>query len=405
MFNDAIINEIISAWVDDQNHPHRDRKKREIPTFEDIKKLIEEAFWASIKREEEQALTFSIVLLSNINYKDELSLSGITPLVFEFAESVEFSSRSIAKMAFSFDKCNSALAVYKTNDNTYKIWGSVYYNSSESYLSEISIGVSNNNYFRPDVLSIIATSPGSLIISRANSVIGRIESGCFNRSTPTPFNSRSLLKYISEIAPYINTDTSFQVHKSLPIVIQEILSYLEENSHGASLVIVPEGTLNISKQNFKTKYEINGDYQLELLFRELDSYSNLSPEPMEIFPVKIGYKKAIFNRIRAIARLACIDGALIITTSLKVVGFGATLKAKQDWKGNVLIGHNGFFEPKVDFPRTNHGTRHNSMIDFIGECEDSIGFVISQDGPIRAFAKHDNETIYCWPDCRVSMFI
>jgi hypothetical protein len=110
------------------------------------------------------------------------------------------------------------------------------------------------------------------------------------------------------------------------------------------------------------------------------------------------------ERIQLIAQYASIDGALILCDLLDMVSFGTKLSA-DTWSGAVLVGPDGFNRGGGHFRYDQLGTRHKSAIDFVGENENVIAFVISQDGPIRGFAKRDHETILCWPDCTVSMFI
>jgi len=403
MFNESIIKNIVDAWQEDQNHPNRDRRKRTVPSYDDIKSLIEASFWASIKTEEGQTVKFSITYLSKEHYKKEKELSGKEPLTIEFSEEIDLSPHALTKIANSFDKKNSSLAVGKNTEGQYKIWGTIFFNCLDNYFVEIPVIIPKNIYFRPDVLSVTVTNPGSLLISRGDSVIGRYENGVFLRSIPTPFNSRSLGKYFLEMFKHNSSDESVVVQTFSLIYhsINTILSYLEEHSHGASIIIIPEREISLYREHYKAKYEIVGDYQLGDLLADL---LNLPSNP-ETSLINIGYKNAVFNRLLAIARLACTDGALILTSNLKVPSFGATLSAEKKWSGKVIVGPDGFNECGENFPYKTLGTRHNSMIDFIGECEGAIGFVISQDGPNRAFVKKNENTVLCWPDCRVSMFI
>jgi hypothetical protein len=71
----------------------------------------------------------------------------------------------------------------------------------------------------------------------------------------------------------------------------------------------------------------------------------------------------------------------------------------------LITGPDGFGGGGEPFDLSKHGTRHNSAVDFVAAFPGSVVFVISQDGPIRAFAVKDATTILCWPDCRASMFI
>lgn len=49
MFEQKIIDQIIQAWTLDQEHPHRDRKKKPIPPQSDIKEILEQSFWLASK--------------------------------------------------------------------------------------------------------------------------------------------------------------------------------------------------------------------------------------------------------------------------------------------------------------------------------------------------------------------
>ena len=118
----------------------------------------------------------------------------------------------------------------------------------------------------------------------------------------------------------------------------------------------------------------------------------------------IKMRKILSERLQIIAQYASIDGALILSDLLDTVSFGTKLSADR-WSEEVLIGPDGFNSGGEHFKYDHLGTRHKSAIDFVGENENSIVFVISQDGPIRGLVKRDHETILCWPDCTVSMFV
>ena len=60
MFEDHIIQDIIDAWQDDQDHLERGRRQRPIPDFDSVRVLIETAFLASLKREEDRSIPFSL---------------------------------------------------------------------------------------------------------------------------------------------------------------------------------------------------------------------------------------------------------------------------------------------------------------------------------------------------------
>jgi uncharacterized protein YceK len=99
--------------------------------------------------------------------------------------------------------------------------------------------------------------------------------------------------------------------------------------------------------------------------------------------------------IRGLARLSLPDGSLLVDTYFLPFHFAAKLRAPR-WLGDVVI--RGDSDVRYgNFDRALHGMRHNSAIDFVASTPPSIAFVISSDGPVRAFTKLDDE-VAVWPD-------
>src|ERR1043166_8174023 len=109
MIEASIIKCIIDSWAADQAHPRRDRAQRPLPSFEDVREVIETTFFASLEREEDRPIRFSVVLASpselddaSHQYHRELS-RFVTPL--------PFTVDSITKLAPAFDLVLSSIAV------------------------------------------------------------------------------------------------------------------------------------------------------------------------------------------------------------------------------------------------------------------------------------------------------
>ena len=100
-----------------------------------------------------------------------------------------------------------------------------------------------------------------------------------------------------------------------------------------------------------------------------------------LFAGGITYHRLILEHLQRLAQLSTVDGALILTSALELVAFGAKLQAPT-WNGKPLLGPDGWGNASGDtFSSQRYGTRHNSAIDFAAACKGSIVFVISQDGP------------------------
>jgi hypothetical protein len=121
--------------------------------------------------------------------------------------------------------------------------------------------------------------------------------------------------------------------------------------------------------------------------------------------VRAAYRRLAYEMLQGIGQLAAVDGALVMDSGFAVLAFGTTLSAP-DTASGAVAGPDGFGRAEGgSFEIGRYGTRHSSAMHFAAAVPDSIVFVISQDGPVRAFRRRDEETVEVWPDCRTSMFI
>jgi len=402
MFEKQIIDKILNAWSRDQAHPYRDRKQKPLPDPQDVRVIIETAFLASLKREEGKPITFCITLLSKDCVMEECS-SGRKQVIMTFEQSLPFSQESITKISPAFDSTTTSLIVAPGNDRSsdYEIWGAMFYGPSLKPLEEIPVGIEGLTLFRPDVMMVTAIAPGSLLISRGSLLIGRFLYGDFVKSTPTPFYSKAMGNYTIETIKDNEGFKRFQNHywQVHTDTLNYLLSEVSVRGHGGIIVILPNSKVEEYKKLVLAKYSFEEKLNSEaLLIRVLDSSKS------EDISFIMAMNRRFSERLDLLAQLACIDGALIISSNLNLISFGSTLIARK-WDRNILIGPDGFGGGGENWDASKWGTKHNSAINFVGACPGSIAFVISQDGPVRGFVKKDEETVLCWPDCLVSMFV
>ena len=392
--------EIIRAWEADQNFPGRSRAQIPLPEVGDVRAVVETAFWASLKREEDRPITFSLVLLPR-NAPAERG-HPLPNQVLTFRRSLPLSAESVTKLAPAFNPNVSALAVAPVDGQSreYEIWGAIIYAPTSDLFTGSSLGMQGlTNLWRPDALTVTAVSASSLLVSRGEAQIGRFASGEFTRAVPTPFNSYAMGNYVGVV---ISEDKGyggdgFYLNRYFR-VLEYLLAQASARGHGGTIIISPCSKVRDHREHFAANYSFDGDLQLEYLLNEMvkteREHSAFSPM----------YKRVCREKLDILAQLSCVDGALVLSSSLEVVSFGATLKAPK-WEGDVLVGPDGFGGGGQLFDASKLGTRHNSAINFIGASPGAICFVLSQDGPVRGLAKRDAGTVLCWPDCSTSMFV
>lgn len=406
MFEDKIFEDIIKTWQQDQEHPYRDRRVKPIPVFNDVKVVVELAFSASLKNEEGKPITFSLVFLPKNRFETEQKLSGRKQMITCFDKALLFTIESIKKIALAFDPKTTAMIVGRKDNNSieYEIWGTMVFKKSYSRFEEIPAAYHDFNFFRPDAMMVTAISGGSLIISRGDSVLGHFINGEFLRATPSCFTSTAMGSYIINC---ISKNHGYIKHENLYWNIYRdsldyLISEISVRGHGGTLIILPDDLKMKYDDKINKKYLAKQDFQIEKLILKVLNLEERREKQDLLLNVLL--KRLIAERLDVVAQLACVDGALILSSCFDLISFGATLHAKK-WDGKVLIGPDGFKGIGGNFNHSILGTRHNSAIDFIGDCPKAIGFVISQDGLIRGFVKGNGNTILCWPNCRVSMFV
>jgi hypothetical protein len=393
MFEKKLIQKIIDAWNSDQNHPGRGRNINPVPELATISKLIEIAFITSLEKEEDKPITFSLSLFN----KEMLKKTGLS---MQFKNPVPLNVEALTKLSPVIDPEMSLFAISKDEmSNDLFICGVVSFSQQKNRFNKIPGQTGNNNFLRPDVFTITTIRPGSLLITRGNSQIGRFVKGDFIVATPSPFDTVAMGEYIFSS---VKQHKLYEKHGNLYWKfyldsLAFLLSEISLRSHGATVVFVNEGHLP-EENGFIHGYKFSKSIGVKGL---LSRYMNYTGKDITR---DIEMRKNISERLMLIAQYACIDGALILSDQFDMISFGTKLYTNT-WNGKVLVGPDGFSSGGAPFRYDQHGTRHKSAIDYTGSNENSVVFVISQDGPVRGFVKKDNDTILCWPDCTVSMFI
>jgi hypothetical protein len=394
MIDPTLIEELIAAWNYDQNQPMRCRVKRELYPKQVIKAFVEEAFFASLQREEERTIRFSAVLVSMDNASTGIKYNCE---IHKLAKPVPFTAPNIGKMAPATDPDLCSLGVAPDADGELVMWGIFSYEPTCHLYNEVPIVAEYSRYLRPDFLTVSTKAPGSLVFSRQNSMIGRLVNGIFVSAMPTAFSEKSLGRFL---IPLIRAP--FEWHHSRQ-AIQALLDEAARRGHGATIVFLDSASTTRASDLFVSKYVFSDD--LRLGTRVISCINAGKKESLEAIVEMVGTRKIALETLQRIAQLAVVDGALVINNAFSVLAFGATMTAPL-WEGNIVTGPDALGQGGgKTFDLTRYGTRHRSALNFAAACPGCVVFVVSQDGPIRAFAKKDETTVLCWPDCTASMFV
>ncbi len=413
MFDKTIIQQILDSWVPGQGEAPGDTccgvpeaEGRPSPfSPEDVEFLVETAFLASLKKEEDRPVTFSLVLMGKKRAARAAADPSRKQLIMTFEQGLPLTVDSLSKVAMAFDPRFTSFVVAPVDESRkrYEIWGAMFFNALPNYFEDIPEVMDGEIYRRPDVFMVTSVTPGSLIISRGDTQLGRFAAGKFIKATPSPFYSKAmgafLFNKIKRDAESMAADHAYW--KIFIHSLDYLLSEISTRTRGGSVLIIPRQKIDAYRDLFTAKYTFRESLKIhELIMESIAEAGHSGDSVMK----RMSFNRKLSERLQVLAQLAAVDGALLMSGTFRILSFGATLKAPR-WKGKVYEGPDGYNGEETIFEHRMLGTRHNSMIDFTGKCPESIGFVISQDGPIRGLVRKNMKTMYCWPDCRVSMFI
>jgi hypothetical protein len=112
--------------------------------------------------------------------------------------------------------------------------------------------------------------------------------------------------------------------------------------------------------------------------------------------------EAIADSVRFVASLSRVDGAVVLTNKLRILGFGGEITAISPSLSKIRVSQDTKATRGKLVTIETYGTRHRSAFRFCSSYEDAVAFVISQDGGIMAVARIGADLIM-WPDINLGI--
>ncbi len=98
----------------------------------------------------------------------------------------------------------------------------------------------------------------------------------------------------------------------------------------------------------------------------------------------VALERDLSDAVETIAAFSKVDGALVLTSDLRVLGFGAEIQLELASPTKVLEVIGETLSPKNvhELDSESFGMRHRSAVRFVGATPCAVGFVVSQDGTV-----------------------
>jgi hypothetical protein len=417
---------------------------RECPSETVLTRLLETLYFTSLKTDEGRPL------LCTVNYADPQALDGEPhapgkasngngldqpgppdPMsagtsadcwnYVPFDRPLPLDVRTLAKLAKAADPAYSSLAVYADRGHKLSIWGMV--DQELEYGNFLALDAAATAPQRPGLFQATITGVGNVSVYVNYSLVASLEqntlveeyhdvlwAGPVHQILHAHFQS-----FLQAEAAAAGLDTVCEEYRSLESgllvrwlnALCRVLMNIQHYRHGGGLLIVPDDLHDGLSIKYRVNYRRLPQALLGITRHELHR-SRLTSEIRarcldpardsvrcdQVFELRNArrkfdeFKSAVLGCGHFIASLSCVDGFVLLDPHLAVRGFGVEARPGHQLS-DVYVAGDCDAHPKLlrRAELSQFGTRHRAMMRYCYEHEGALGFVISQDGDIRAMTR------------------
>jgi hypothetical protein len=421
--------ELLDRWNEfHKTYGANRQRKPTFPTEEVLRKLFDVIYHVSFLTEESRKLAVRLAFLTPEDcHADILNLHN-SPMAFSSPRPC--TPPEIMRLAPALDPTQSMIAVAPSESvgltnsaHSLAIWGLLHVGEDWSRLTS---GHQTAARTPPCCLTLSSFSPGSITATSAGMILMRMRAGRLLDAPLRSFAQGHIGRFLQSGAEKLQRDTlaklnltKFSTKRDEETVPQRIFYHVFENlvrfaavhHHGASFVVVSDNdnALKRAEELITLKYRLKSSDPWPDLVNECVAYRRyfnlLFPsDGTNIFQTQTAsiedFKQLDSWRLvrenahtkvlefeEFVAGLSCVDGAVVLTTGLKVLGFGGEIVSTDSKLQTVNEAQNAEATELHAKYIDSFGTRHRSAFRLCDAFPDCVVFVVSQDGDARAVKK------------------
>lgn len=387
------------------------------PGLRRLTRLFEVVYFTSLKTEEARPLQIRLLLVDP-NNPDPGKPPRPRPhrwKISKLGARIPLTVPNLIKLSKAADPWSSSLAVYFDKGGEYFVWGLV---DQAVQFSTMVVRERESGYTPPGLFQVVATGTADLTVYRDLGFLGRLAQDTLITSQTNVFWSGPISDRLDQgIGPYLDA-VQKRLGKNNPPEADEWASDLADNwidtlcrllisiqryRHGGALLLT-SGTSDLTVK-YELRYERFPNALVNLGVEEViarragdliqDRLTGHESVSSDLYYVERfarhaaeDYKEEITGCVRFVSSLSCVDGLILATPNLAVRGFGVEIRTKKEIRSVYLCsGPNPTSRNLRRIDASHYGTRHRSMMRYCYAHPNSVGFVISQDGDIRAITR------------------
>ncbi|MEM7385141.1 MAG: putative sensor domain DACNV-containing protein [Verrucomicrobiota bacterium] len=398
--------------------------KGSLPALKHLESLLSTCYHASLLREESRPTRFRLIVCN----PDDLPSAdgppnGLHRLIFTRPR--RMNQDELRRLSPATDFYHCLIGVRLNDEKAWEIWGITH---SGSRWAEVIQGSVRPASELPDAPVIHVSGPSQLTFCRGSKIVATLQGGRLATPIADVLDSEWVTRLFAEVrtdlvqlhdnarenaiqrwATLDDTLVNYLICSSM----RRMISVMRQVSNGSSILFVPnERAEEFSSDNefinFKYRFTAAAPRRrfkailLNVLNKLAEYYSSSEDSITQreyIDCSQIGefqeMDEALSELNHLIASLTAIDGAVVLSRSFEILGFGAEIKGElADVKrvGRALDVEGDDIEIEAT---ESQGMRHRSVYRICNAVTSIMGLVISHDGEVR-FVKHRDGRVTYW---------
>ncbi len=387
---------------------------RGLPNVDELEDLLDVCFLGSLKFEEGRHVRCLLVFASPGDPDpDPPEVIRIDRWVYVgFERDFTLTPSSLAKIALASDPSTSALVIHCSNGKP-RIHGMF---DQQGINQDMLLYERFGGYGSPGMFQIQILGPGHLKVMQDSMVLGELNDGILSPRTQDALRDGPVVEFFTGAidahverlvaeakrhAKELDADQVTIEAQEWIRTVRRMLVKAKAHGHGACFLFVKSAVGKDLKPRCRFEYShlkaaiaarslarIQQSVPDSELDRLLDADTDVVPAILYLDHSVASSDaedadEAIKGAVDFIAMLSRVDGAVVLTDDLRVIGFGAEIVV-EDLTGRVSVARAGRPQGKTSIDMNRYGTRHRSAMRYCAAHRDAMALVVSEDGPVRA---------------------
>jgi hypothetical protein len=391
-----------------------------------LERLLSVCFQASLLRDEGRPITFRIAL----GVPDAFPASGGPPAGLHrlvLNQDRPFDEHELRRLAPAAGFHRSLVGVRVGAGGELTVWGLIH--SGPRWLQALRGGRRIRQAI-PPLLMAAVTGPGRVLVSQGTRTVAALAGGTLVDVASDVFAAPWLaslfegLRAAQSAAHGLSPEHALGPHALLdPLfgqqlaqhVLRRVVATIRGARHGGTLIFLPESlgdALCADGRILSLKYRFSDEEPRRRLFSLTVQIMNEVARLHLRFPGGAGSSvgwaeyeasadrrlaaldEALFDAAHLVGMLADVDGAVIMTNRLEILGFGGEISGALPEVDAVERSLDLDGRQRVTERADRAGTRHRSAYRLIRHVPDALAVVVSQDGGVRFVRFQDGSVTY-----------